>query len=182
MAEERSFASQTPKPEATPDLVGAYAVENFKAGLNCAESVFDALVRSGALKAPEGALAMCTGLGGGIGLSGNSCGALLAAVIANGAVHGRTDPWAVDPEEWGREIAAKYYRRYNRLTHEFTARNRGLTCTEITSHFEDWHGRERRKHCLKLIADTAVLALEYLNISQAEAFTLPYGDNIAQLK
>jgi Protease II len=177
MAEEKTFGST-----ATPAMVGDYAVENFKAGLNCAESVFDALVRAGALAVPEVTVAMCTGLGGGIGLSGHTCGALLAAVIANGAVHGRPDPWAVAPEERGREISAKYYRRYNRLTHDFVARNLGLTCAEISSSFEDWHGKDRRKHCLKLIADTAVLALEYLNIPQEEAFALPYGDNIAQIE
>lgn len=182
MAEAKIFGALPPNSEATPALVSDYAVENFKAGLNCAESVFDALVRAGALKAPEGAVAMCIGLGGGIGLSGHTCGALLAAVIANGAVHGRPDPWAVDPEERGREISAKYYRRYNRLTHEFAARNQGLTCAEISAPLGDWHGKERRKHCLKLIADTAVLALEYLNIPQEEAFALPYGDNIAHIK
>ena len=31
-------------------VVSDYAIENFKNGLNCAESVMDALVRSGALK------------------------------------------------------------------------------------------------------------------------------------
>ena len=35
-------------------VVSDYAIENFKNGLNCAESVMDALVRSGALKdSPE---------------------------------------------------------------------------------------------------------------------------------
>lgn len=162
----------------TKDLVAEYAIENFRNGLNCAESVYDALLRSGALNAPKETVAMCIGFGGGIGLSGNACGALTAAVMANGAVHGRTDPWSVDKEQRGKEISDKYYRRYNKLCHDFNALAGGVTCRDICSPFEDWHSRERAKNCMKLIAATAVMAYEYLNMSQEEAFALRYGENI----
>lgn len=49
-------------------VVSDYAIENFKNGLNCAESVMDALVRSGALKDSPEIVGLCTGFGGGIGL------------------------------------------------------------------------------------------------------------------
>ena len=61
-------------------VVSDYAIENFKNGLNCAESVMDALVRSGALKDSPEIVGLCTGFGGGIGLAGYTCGALSAAV------------------------------------------------------------------------------------------------------
>ena len=63
-------------------VVSDYAIENFKNGLNCAESVMDALVRSGALKDSPEIVGLCTGFGGGIGLAGYTCGALSAAVMA----------------------------------------------------------------------------------------------------
>ena len=86
-------------------VVSDYAIENFKNGLNCAESVMDALVRSGALKDSPEIVGLCTGFGGGIGLAGYTCGALSAAVMANSAVYGRPEPWKVDAEVRGSEIA-----------------------------------------------------------------------------
>lgn len=161
------------------------AIENYKNGLNCAESVYNALLRGGALKNVDpNTTAMCIGFGGGIGLSGYTCGALSAAVMANGAVYGRSDPFAAPSEERGREIAAKYYRRYNNLTHDFKIANNGVLCKEICAPFkDDWHGKERRLTCMKLIGDAAALAYDYLQIPQEEAFNLPYKpDNMADME
>ncbi|HIU64192.1 MAG TPA: C_GCAxxG_C_C family protein [Candidatus Avacidaminococcus intestinavium] len=162
--------------------VGAYAVQNFKSGLNCSESVFDALVRAGVLDVPPESIAMCIGFGGGIGLSGTTCGALSAAVMANGAVYGRKDPYAVDSTVRGSEIADKYYRRYNKMVEEFTAQNNGVTCAGITGHYADWECKERRIQCMKLVGKTAELAYKYLQIPQEEAFALPYGKNMKNEK
>ena len=159
--------------------VGEYAVENFKSGLNCAESVFEALQRAGVLEdIPKEAIAMCTGFGGGIGLYGATCGALSAAVLANSAVYGRKDPYAVDAEVRGSEIAAKYYRRYNNLAEEFKKQNGSTSCEGITGHYENWECKDRRVQCMKLVAQTAELAYKYLEIPQEEAFALPYGKNM----
>ena len=57
------------------ELASQYAIENFKHGLNCAESVYNALVRAGALDVSPETVAMCLGFGGGVGLSGCICGA-----------------------------------------------------------------------------------------------------------
>lgn len=46
------------------DQIFSYAVENFKNGLNCAECVYDALIRAGVLEVPPETRAMCTGFGG----------------------------------------------------------------------------------------------------------------------
>ena len=164
-------------------LVGRLAEENFKSGLNCAECVCDALMRSGALTMPRQAVAMCTGFGGGIGLSGSVCGAFVAAVMANGAAHGRPDPMTSVPDtmERGKQLAAKYYRRYNAMFRDFAEREHGTTCAEICAPF-DWEAKERRKNCLRVIVDTTLMAYDYLIISQEEAFSIPYGKNMAGLK
>ena len=163
------------------EKVREYAIEGFRNGLNCAESVFDSLQRSGMLEVSEGAIAMCVGFGGGIGLSGYTCGALSAAVMAVGAKHGRKDPWAVPAEERGPQIAQKYYRRYNRLVDDFRKIHGVPLCREITSGME-WSSKERRLKCMNLIGDTAVLAYDYLKIPQEEAFILEYKDNMSGLK
>lgn len=149
------------------------AIENFKSGLNCAESVYDALIRSGALKVAPETRAMAIGFGGGMGLTGNACGALSAAILANGAKYGRPDPWTIDPEERGQQVSGKYYRRYNRLVHDFEKANNGVSCKDICKQFEDWHSRERRVMCMKMVGATAELAYDYLNISQEEALSFP---------
>jgi len=160
------------------ELCGNLAVENFKNGLNCCESVYNALLRAGVLKANPSTQAMCIGFGGGIGLSGHTCGALSAVIMACGAAYGRTDPWSVPEDRRMSEIADKYYRRYNAIVHEFEKKCGSTDCAGISAPFEDWHSVERRKACLKLIANTAKMAYDYLQMPQEEAFALPYGKNM----
>lgn len=160
-------------------VVSDYAIENFKNGLNCAESVYHALIRAGVLDADPETVAMCLGFGGGVGLSGCICGALAAAVMANGAKYGRKDPYAVPAEVRGSEIAARYYRRYNNLIHDFTEAYGSPLCKDICGKFEDFHSRERKVGCLKMIGGTAALACRYLEMSQEESEALPYQENLA---
>ena len=159
--------------------VSDLAIENFKHGLNCAESVYNALVRAGVLDADPETVSMCIGFGGGVGLSGCICGALAASIIANGAKYGRKDPYAVPEEVRGSEIAARYYRRYNNLIHDFTEAYGSPLCKDICGKFEDFHSKERKVGCLKMIGGTAALACRYLQMSQEESEALPYQENLA---
>ena len=163
-------------------LASDIAILNYKSGLNCSESVFDALIRSKALKVPPETRSMAVGFGGGIGLTGNTCGALLAAIMANAAIYGRPDPWLVDAELRGLELREKYYRRYNNIVHDFKKANGAVSCRDICSSYKEWNIKERRVMCLKLIGATALMACEYLFISQEEAFKLPYSDNIGGME
>lgn len=159
------------------------AREGFRSGLNCAECVFDALSRAGVLKdVPKETIAMCVGFGGGIGMSGNTCGALSGAVLALGSVYGRKDPWSVPQEERGAQIAQKYYRRYNRLADDFKKANGSVLCREITAGHQGWGSKERRLLCMNVIIEGAGLAYDYLTIPQEEAFAMEYHDNMAGLK
>jgi|GEM_PF-2559063 len=49
------------------ELVSKYAIENFKSGLNCSESVLEVLIRAGVLSMDKETVGMCTGFGGCIG-------------------------------------------------------------------------------------------------------------------
>lgn len=157
-------------------LVNDYAIENFKTGLNCCESVYEALQRVGVMEdMAKEALALAVGFGGGIGASGlGPCGALAAAVMANGAVHGRKDPKAIDASVRMKEIGEKYYPRYNNMIFEFVERNGGTSCAEICSKYEDFHGRDRKVNCMKLIGATASLAYKYIQLSNDETAEMGY--------
>ena len=45
--------------------------------------------------------------------------------------------------------------------------------------FEDWNGKDRRVHCMKMVGETAQLAYKYLQIPQNEAFEMPYGEKMS---
>lgn len=158
--------------------VSDLAIEGFKSGLNCCESVYDALIRAGVLDVDPDTRAMCVGFGGGVGLTGHTCGALSGAVMANGAVHGRRDPWAVSDEVRGSEVADHYYRRYNQMVYEFIRDNHSALCREICAPYEDFHEKARRVNCMKLIGRTAAMAYDYLCMDNDKAFQLPYGENM----
>ena len=113
-------------------------------------------------------------------LPANNCGALSAIIMANGAKYGRIDPWSVPEEERAAEVADKYYRRYNHIVSDFEKAFGGIACKEISEPFGDWHSKERKKNCLKLIANSAKLACDYLMVSQKVAFALPYKENISR--
>ena len=78
--------------EEKKQLARQYADENIQAGLNCSESVFNALIRSGIVDLPEEATALASGVNGGAAATGHTCGAITDAVMALGAVYGSADP------------------------------------------------------------------------------------------
>lgn len=65
------------------------AEEYFRSGHNCAEAVFLAAVHTQDIQACPDVVRLATGFGGGMG-RGEVCGALSGAILALGAVLGRT--------------------------------------------------------------------------------------------
>ena len=157
------------------------ANHNFNHGLSCSESVFEALHRSGALdgaEIPYSACALCAGFGGGIGLSGLTCGALSGAVMAVGAKNGRKDPRAGKPDG----LYALEYRRYNNLVADFKKAMGSPLCAEIT---EGFHGKaghrnpERKALCSRAVAAAVEAACKYLDMPGEEVAKLPMGDDMS---
>ncbi|ATW24014.1 C-GCAxxG-C-C family protein [Candidatus Formimonas warabiya] len=159
-------------------MASDYAIANCNKGFNCTEAIYDALLRCGALKVPQETIALSFGFGGGIGLTGHTCGALCAVVLACGAAYGRPDPWRIPEDERIMEIR-DYYRRYNKIVHDFIAENKSASCKELCAPFGDFQSRERRVYCMKLIGRSAAMAVDFLSMSQDEAFDLPFGENLA---
>jgi len=80
---------------AMQDKAEELAVSNFTSGMNCAESVFAAILQLGISDFPFETVAIASGLGGGIGGSGNICGAVNGGAMGIGAVCGRKNPLAL---------------------------------------------------------------------------------------
>ena len=61
---------------------------NFSLGYNCAECVFEAVISMIDTGFPQEIQKLATGFGGGVGLYGDTCGAISGAVMAVGAIVG----------------------------------------------------------------------------------------------
>ena len=70
------------------------AREYFRQGLNCAECVLKSFLELGLTDFPPEVIALASGFGGGIGLTRNTCGAVLGGALALGTLYGRKDPLA----------------------------------------------------------------------------------------
>lgn len=79
------------QPEEVIAKVKEKAKGNFRVGLNCAESVFEAFISVVDVALPHETMCLMTGFGGGGGLFGDTCGAIVGAMAALGAVYGRRD-------------------------------------------------------------------------------------------
>jgi C_GCAxxG_C_C family probable redox protein len=130
------------------------AEDSFVKGLNCAESVYTALLEAGLINFPPETVAMATGFGGGIGISGcGVCGALSAAVMTVGAVHGRHTPAQGTPQEikdglWGNP---GLYRFFNLLAHKFENRFGSALCVELIKDYSNFFVEERFCKCMNLL-------------------------------
>ncbi len=150
------------QPEEVIAAVKDKAKANFKTGLNCAECVFDATLSFVDTGLPREAMCTMTGFGAGGGLFGDTCGALVGAIAALGAVYGRravpTDFKAAKEELYG---TPGLYRLFNRLPNEFKRRFGSTQCRILTSQWrKTWLCRDHALFCRNLIIEAAGLAAE----------------------
>lgn len=161
------------------DTALEYANHNFYNGLSCSESVFEALLRSGAVDesdAPLSACAMCAGFGGGVGLRGLMCGALSGAIMAIGAKTGRKDPRNAKPDG----LYDLEYLRFNNVAADFEQVMGSALCDDITKPYQAaWGGPERKDHCAKAVAAATEIACRYLDLTTEELKEKTWGKNVA---
>lgn len=140
------------------------ASENFKSGLNCAESVFLALLPEVAPELPAEIMRVATGFGSGGGIFGGTCGSLNGAIAALGLVYGRRQPPTGTPEEKRAQLYGNpgIYRIFNRLNNLFQQEFGTTLCRELTQPWQDgnWFTKERLKRCLKTVIFMAEKAVE----------------------
>lgn len=165
------------------------ARKNFSKGLNCAECVFEAVLESGDTGLSKESLKLATGFGGGIGLYGDTCGAIAGAVLAVSAVHGRSEL----PEGEDRKaamLAAKnqlygkpgLYRIFNQIPNTIGNKYGSTLCREITAEWRDqWLCRDHALHCRELITDVAELAAQLIYNDKERIAQKPFGRNVENL-
>ena len=149
-------------PEEVIAQVKKRAKNNFKTGLNCAESVFEAVIFHLETGLPHETMSIMTGFGGGGGLFGDTCGALVGAMAALGAVYGRrrvpTSAKAATEELYGEP---GLYRLFNRLPNEFKQRYGSTQCRLLTSQWrKTWLCKDHLQFCRNLTIEAACLAAE----------------------
>jgi len=165
------------------------ARKKFILGYNCAECVTEAVLTLVDTGLPPEAKKMATGFGGGVGLYGDTCGALTGAIMAVGAVHGRANL----PEDAAPKQAAKMagqqlygrpglYRLFNQIPNQFLQKYGFTCCRDLTTKWhESWLCRDHALYCRELITDAARLAAELAMMDREEASSLPFGANVEKL-
>jgi len=129
------------------DNIADRAVKLFNSGWNCAESVFLAVSEDIAQKNKFN-VNLLTTLGGGIGGSGLTCGALTGAVIVIGIKYGRK----------GRDAQAKkkaYIISKNIVT-KFSDKFQTVNCSELLKKVKDKDHKKRL--CSEYVRQAAKLA------------------------
>lgn len=159
------------------------AAQNFRQGLNCAESVYLAVYEAlgGDSLLPRESVALVTGFGGGIGVYGSACGALLGGMAALGVVHGRRDPFEGTMEERINRLYGKpgLYRFFNQLPNRFKEAFGEIDCAALTKEYHDrWLCKEHAKKCMKLIIETAGMTMDLLLEGKEKGYTQDYGHNV----
>jgi len=162
-------------------LAVEYAADNMtNRKMNCAEAVFEALIRSGAIDVPYENVAYVTGFGSGSGGAGYTCGALVSSIAANGATYGRRDPSASTDKK---ELKEKHYSRYNNLVSDFVKIAGSGLCSEIVNEFPDaYSDANSRPNCIRIVSEAAGLAVDYLEMNMSETEKLEYDPSVVRIK
>lgn len=140
------------------------AVELFKSGYNCSQSVVAAFADIYGFT-DEQALRMAASFGGGIGRMRETCGAACGMFLLAGLENGATE--ATD-----REGKANNYALVQQLAEEFKSRNGALNCAELlglkknenlTNLPEERNTQYYAKRpCVKMVEEAARIWTEYL--------------------
>lgn len=166
-----------------------HARKNFSLGYNCAECVTEAILSTVDTGLSTDVKKLATGFGGGIGLYGDTCGALVGAVMAVSAVHGRT---SLPEGEDRRDVAAKskeqlygkpgLYRLFNQIPNRLREKYGETLCREITKKWQkEWLCREHALYCREIITDAAGIAMELILSDAEELSSKPFGNNVESL-
>lgn len=128
------------------------AVENFKNGYSCSESVLKAAIDEGLV--PVEILPCATSFSGGMG-SGCLCGAVSGAQMVIGYIHGK------GKDEQARALAKEMVQKFKEI-------NKATCCKILTKGFE-FHSPERKAHCFNMVASSAEILEEILAGAKKEA-------------
>jgi len=129
-------------------MIKEKALEYFKNGYSCAESVVQACIDENLC--PKELLPCATPFSAGM-VSGCACGAVTGAQIVLGCLFGRSNNSGSNIN--AREKAAE-------LVEEFKKRNKVLCCRILSAGLE---GSARKEHCAKMVSDACEILENIIN-------------------
>ncbi|MHB1315499.1 MAG: C-GCAxxG-C-C family protein [Christensenellales bacterium] len=100
-----------------------YALDCFSKGFSCAQAVFSAFCADLGLDTKLG-LKIAGSFGGGMGHSGEACGAFTGALLVLGLKYGQSN-------EEDKHLKAMNYQRVNEFAARFKERNGSVNCTTL---------------------------------------------------
>lgn len=128
------------------------AVELFKEGFNCSQAVVGAFCKDIGLD-EKTALKVAAGFGGGVGRTGEICGALSGVSIVAGMLYGATD---------GRDAESKAhtYEEIQRVLKAFKEKYGFVTCRELKNPPKDGEDAVsyKRRPCVSIVEDAVLMA------------------------
>ena len=164
------------------------ARKNFSKGFNCAECVLESVVNLVETGFPKEILKLATGFGGGIGLYGDTCGAIAGAILAVGAVHGRSALPEGEPKEASKLAALELYgkpglyRLFNQIPNRIKDKFGSTLCRDLTQPWKGaWLCRDHAVHCREIITEAAKIAAELVLSDKTELASQPFGANVENL-
>lgn len=139
------------------------AVELFKQGYNCSQSVFAAFCEECGMDF-QTALKISSSFGGGMGRLREVCGAVTGMFMVAGMKYGYTDPK-------DRLSKADHYKRIQQLAEEFKEKNGSIVCRELLglstqseSHIPEARTDEyyKKRPCAELVGDAAEIIYKFM--------------------
>jgi C_GCAxxG_C_C family probable redox protein len=132
------------------------AVEYFKSGYSCSESVVQAAIDKG--YAPKELLSAATPFSGGMGVR-CLCGAVAGAMLVLGSIYGKNE--ARDGMQ-ARALAKQY-------NEKFSQKYKVNCCKVLSAGFSDFHSPERKLHCCSMVEDSCIILEELLKENLVKA-------------
>jgi C_GCAxxG_C_C family probable redox protein len=145
------------------------AVELFKQGYNCSQSVFAAFCEECEMDF-ETALKISSSFGGGMGRLREVCGAVSGMFMVAGMKYGY-----INPKD--RVSKAEHYKRIQQLAEEFKEKNGSIICRELLglstqseSYIPEARTEEyyKKRPCAEIVGDAAEIMYEFMKSNKTE--------------
>lgn len=128
------------------------AIELFKEGFNCSQAVVGAFAKDIGLD-EKTAMKVASGFGGGVGRTGEICGALSGVSIVAGMLYGATQ---------GRDARSKAhtYEEIQRVLKAFKEKYCFVTCRELKNSPENTESESvyKKRPCISIVEDAVLMA------------------------
>ncbi len=156
MAEKKVYTET--EIEEIAEKASQTAMEHFKHGLNCGECVFQGYLEQKTTDYPPEVVALVSGMGGGMGFTKHTCGAVNAGMCVIGSRHGRKNPFAKESfEDRVDELhheGTGVYPRHGEYIRKCIAEFGTIECRDLCFPFDEStpEGKKNRaRNCKKII-------------------------------